>query len=99
MLSSIMQNFFFNLCTTILDLTVRRCRILSECNIVAFKNQTQFNVFVSACDWMHATILRCIRDVQRLTGNPCTSCDLFETVHEVVELKYITLVFTIRNMY
>jgi len=29
---------------------------------------------------MHATILRSIRDVQRLAGNPYTSCNLIETV-------------------
>ena len=48
---------------------------------------------------MHATILRSIRDVQRLTGNPYTSCNLIETVHTVVSLKYVTLVFTIPSMF
>jgi len=48
---------------------------------------------------MHATVLRSIRDVQRLSVSPCTSRKLIETVCRVVELKYTTLVFTIPNMF
>jgi len=48
---------------------------------------------------MHATILRWIRDVQRLAGSPCISCNLIEIVNTVVELKHINLLFTIPNMF
>jgi len=46
---------------------------------------------------MHATVLRSIRNVQRLAGSPCTSCSLIETVYRVLQLKY--KVFTIPNMF
>jgi hypothetical protein len=38
-------------------------------------------------------------DVQRLAGNPSISCYLIETVYRIVSLKYITLLFTIPNMF
>jgi hypothetical protein len=40
MLFSIMQNFSSSLCTTILELTARSCRIFSKCNKVADNNLT-----------------------------------------------------------
>jgi len=48
---------------------------------------------------MYATILRSIRDVQRLAGSPCISCNLIGIIYIVVELKHINLVFTIPNMF
>ena len=48
---------------------------------------------------MHATILRLIRDVQCLAGRPYTFCNLIETVYRVAELKHMTLMYIISNMF
>jgi len=48
---------------------------------------------------MYATILRSIRDVQRLPGSPCISRKLIGIIYTVVKLKHINLVFTIPNMF
>jgi hypothetical protein len=48
---------------------------------------------------MHGTILRSIRDVQRLAGRPYTFCNLIETVYRVAELKHLTLMYITSNMF
>ena len=45
---------------------------------------TQYSKFSWKMRRLHTRILRLKSDVQRLAGNPCTSCYLIKTVYRVV---------------
>jgi hypothetical protein len=61
-LSSIMQNFSSSLCTTILELTVRSCRIFSKCNKVADNNLTQFKTMINVSERKHTDHIHVIKN-------------------------------------